>query len=209
MQEAFHDNLASERAGQRGVLAGGQQGERKQRAGKAGSQDGTKEFVGVGDFGDVVQAAGVKRGGAEDADGNVKHFAVAQDFGAGEEADSGFAPERVREKDFVTETKGDGGNEGDHEGFHETEAAALQSEDEKNVERGDENSGEKRQAEEQLQRDGGAENFRQVASGDGNFADNPQKEGSAARVVFAASLGKIAAGGNAKFCRQSLQKHRH
>jgi hypothetical protein len=48
--------------------------------------------------------------GAEDADGDVEHLAVAQDFCAREEADGGFTPNWVREKDFVSEANGDGGD---------------------------------------------------------------------------------------------------
>ena len=227
--------MTCERAGERGVLARGKQGEREERAGKAGSQDGAEEFVGVGDFGDVVEAARMKGGGAEhedrgvdekseaeghggvedgvthglaavarggsegarldnagveikvvrhdrgaeDANGDVEHFAVAQNFRAREETDGGFAPERMREEDFVSETRPDRGNQSDDEGFHQAEAAALQGEDEKNVERGDENSGEERQAKEQFQRDGGAKNFGEVASGYRDFADHPKEKRSA------------------------------
>ena len=72
-------------------------------------------------------------GGAEDADGDVEHFLVAQNFGAGDEAVGGFAPDRVREKDFVSEAEADAGDEGDDEGFDEAEAAALQSQDDEDV----------------------------------------------------------------------------
>src|SRR6266571_1767069 len=51
VQEAFHDNLARESAGERGVLAGGEQGTSKKSAGEADSQNGAEERVGIGDFG--------------------------------------------------------------------------------------------------------------------------------------------------------------
>src|SRR6266513_2115816 len=163
VEKAFHDDLASQCASQRGVLAGGKQRASEKRAGEARPEDGGEKFVGVGDFGDVVKAAGVEssgaknenrridkkrkaegqrgikygvahrfapvaRGGpegaclydagvkieivrhdrgAKDAGGDVEHFAVAEDFGTGEEADSRFAPQRMGEKDFVSETSCD------------------------------------------------------------------------------------------------------
>ena len=91
-----------------------------------------------------------------------------------DEARGGFAPERLGEKDFVGEAAGNGGDQGDHKRFDQAEAAALQRQDDQDVERGDQHAGEQRQAEEQLQRDGGAQHFGQVAGGDGDFAEHPQ-----------------------------------
>src|SRR2546430_10650832 len=77
------------------------------------------------------------------------------------------------------------------------------------IEGGDEDSGEKGQAEEQLQGDGRAQDFRQVTGGNGNFADNPEEYGSWAGVMLAASLGKVAAGGDAELGSKRLEKHCH
>ena len=76
------------------------------------------------------------------------------------------------------------------------------SKNDQNVEPGDNHAGEKRQTEQQLKRDSRAENFRQIAGGDGDFADNPKRDRSAARIMFAASLGQIAAGGDAELGRK-------
>ena len=180
-----------------------------------GVTHGFAAVAGGGAKGPRLHNAGVKvkivrhHRGAQDADGNVKHFAIPENFRAGDEADGGFAPEWVRKKDFVSEANGDGGDERNDEGFHEAEAAALQGENEQNVESGDENAGEKRHAKEQLQSDGGAKNFRKVTCGDGDFANHPKEQGGAAGVVLAAGLREIAAGRDAKLCGQSLQEHRH
>ena len=163
IEKTFHDDLSGEGAGQRGVLAGGEQRAGEKRAGQACAEDGTQKFVGVGDFRDVVQAAGVKRGGAqdqdggvdeqceteseggvenseaegfaavaqggakrsrlhdagvqiqivrhygraEDSDGDVQHLAIAEDFRARNDSLGGFAPQGLREKNFVGETCGD------------------------------------------------------------------------------------------------------
>src|SRR5205814_2868263 len=55
VKKAFHHDLSSQCAGERGVLAGGEQRAGKERAGEACSEDGAEKFVGVGDFGDVVK----------------------------------------------------------------------------------------------------------------------------------------------------------
>src|SRR5713226_8690723 len=65
VEKAFHDDLAGQRAGQRGVLAGGEQRASEERAGEAHSKDGAEELVGVGDFRDVVEAAGMESSGAK------------------------------------------------------------------------------------------------------------------------------------------------
>src|SRR5713101_7772021 len=73
-------------------------------------------------------------GGAKDADGDVEHFAIAENLRTGDEADGGFAPKRVSEKDFVSETSGDRGDERNHKGFDQPKAAPLQCQNDENVE---------------------------------------------------------------------------
>jgi len=65
----------------------------------------------------------------------------AQDFGAGDEADSGFTPKRMREKNFVGETSGDRTDERNHKGFHQPKTAPLQRQNDQNVECRDKDSG--------------------------------------------------------------------
>ena len=147
-------------------------------------------------------------GGAEDADGYVEHFLVAQDFGVGNEAASGFPPDWVCEEDFVGEAEADAGDERDHEGFDEAEAASLQGEDDEDVGGGEEHAEKQRDVEEEIKSDGGAEDFGEVAGGDGEFAGHPEKNGHAAGIVVAAGLGEIASGDDAEFRGEPLEKHR-
>ncbi len=100
-------------------------------------------------------------------------------------------------------------DERDDEGFDQAEAAALEREDDEDVECGDEHAGEKRQAEEKLQGDGRAQDFGQVAGGDGNFTDDPQEDAGASGIVIAAGLGQVAPGSDAELCGEGLQEHRH
>ena len=148
-------------------------------------------------------------GGAQDPDGDVQHLLIAQDFRAWNETGHGFAPQRLREEDFVRKAGGNRSDQRDNEGFDQAEATALEREDDQNIHRGNEDTGKKRQAEEQFQSDGGAKDFGKIARGDGNFADDPKDEPGAGRIVLAASLRKVAPGGDAELRGKRLQKHRH
>ncbi len=265
VEKTFHDNLAGQGAGERGVLAGGEQRTSEERAGEAGPEDGAEELVGVSDFGDVVKAAGVESrgaknenrgidkkrkakgergiedgishgfppithggaecaslndagvqiqivrhdGGAQDADGDVEHFAVAKDLRTRDEADGCFAPKGVSEKDFVSETNGDRTDKRDDESFDQAEAPPLQRQNDENVECGDKNAGQKRQAKEKFQRHRRAENLGKIAGGNGDFADYPKKQTGGARIVLAAGLGQVTSGSNSELRRERLQKHGH
>ena len=264
IEKAFHDDLAGEGAGERGVLPGGKQSAREKCACKAGAKNGAEEFVGLGDVGDFAEAASVECGGAENedggvdeerkkegdggidygvtkgfaffrfllaegaglhdagmeiqvvrhhsgaenADGDVQHFLVAQYFSVGDEASGGFAPDRVREENFIGEAEADAGDQGDHEGFDEAEAAALQGQNDEDVQRGEQNAEEQRDVEEEIEGHGGSQDFGEIAGGDGEFAADPEKNGHTARVVVAAGLGEIASGDDAEFRGECLQEHR-
>src|SRR3984957_10299281 len=147
--------------------------------------------------------------GAEDTNGYVQHLPIVQNFSARDEPDDGFSPYWMGEKDFVGEAAGDGGDESDDEGLDDAKAAPLQGEDDQDIESSDSHAREQRQTEEQLESDGGAKHFRKVASGDGDFADDPKRDGSTTRVMLAASLSQVAPGGDAQLGRKRLQKHRH
>ena len=85
--------MTRERAGERGVLAGGEQSASKKRAGETRSQDGSQELVGVGDFGDIVQAARVKCSGAKDENRSVNEKGKAERHrGVKNSVAHGFAP---------------------------------------------------------------------------------------------------------------------
>ena len=79
----------------------------------------------------------------------------------------------------------------------------------KTSKRSQEHPDEKWQPEKQFQSDGGAQNLRKIARGDGQFADDPEKNRDGARIVVPASLREVAARGNAQLGGEPLQKHRH
>ena len=61
-----------------------------------------------------------------------------------------------------------------------------------------------------LQRDRGADHFREVAGGDGDFAEDPERECEVRRrVMIAAGLREVAAGGDAELGGERLEQDRH
>ena len=61
VEEAFHHDLAGQRAGQRRVLPGAEQRDREQRARDARAEQRREQLVGVADVGDVLVAGAVER----------------------------------------------------------------------------------------------------------------------------------------------------
>ncbi len=97
----------------------------------------------------------------------------------------------------------------DDQRFDVAEAAVLQVEHDEHVERGEADAPDERQAEQQVERDGGADHFGQVAGGDGDLAEDPQNDGGRPRVAVAAGLGEVAAAGDAEPRGERLQQDRH
>ena len=147
--------------------------------------------------------------GAEDADRDVEHVAVGEDAGGRDHAARDLAEHRARQPELDGERPGDEDDERDDERFDVAEAAVLQVEDDEHVERRQADAPDERQAEQQVERDGGAEHLGEVAGGDGDFAEDPQADGGLARVVVAAGLGEVAAAGDAEARGERLQQDRH
>ena len=74
---------------------------------------------------------------------------------------------------------------------------------------GEQHAGQQRNVEQQVERDGRAQHFGQVAGRDGDFAEDPQRDVDGARIGFAAGLRQVAAGDDAQARAQGLQQDRH
>src|SRR5258707_8760405 len=133
---------------------------------------GNTEGARLHDAGVKIEIVG-HYGGPKDANGDVQHFAVAKDFGARDEADGGFAPKRMREKNLVSETSSNRRDERNYKGLDQAKAPPLQGQHDENVQSGDEHAGQKRQTKEKLQRHGRAQHLGEIAGGDGDFTDHP------------------------------------
>jgi hypothetical protein len=147
--------------------------------------------------------------GAEDAHGDKKHRRIRDDLELGREAaehrhDAGFG-----ENDFRQETPADHHNERDDERLNVAKALVLKKHHEQYVERGDAHAPDQRDAEEQIQRDGRADDFREVARADGRFAEQPEHDGDGLGVMVPAGLGEVAPGDDAELGAERLQENRH
>ena len=147
--------------------------------------------------------------GAEDADGDVEHVRIAQDFRGGHEAAEHPAQVRPRQEELDGEAAGDPENEGDDDALEDAEAVLLHEQHDEHVERGDDDARHERDAEEQVERDGGADHLREVARRDGDFRQHPEHDRRPARVVGPAGLGQVVAGADAEPHGQRLQQDRH
>ena len=149
-------------------------------------------------------------GGAEDADGDVEHGGVGDDpWGRNEQAAQGEHVVGMREEDLDAEHREDGADEDDDQGFDPAESPALEEEDEQDVEAGDEDAVEEGDMEQELEGDGRADDFGEIAGGDGDLGKDPESEADALAVDLVTELGEIAFGGNAEFEGEALQKDRH
>ena len=85
----------------------------------------------------------------------------------------------------------------------------LQVENGQDVEGGQADAHEQRDVKKQVERDGGADDFRQVAGRDGDLTADPEQDACPARVVIAARLRQVALGHDAEPRRQRLQQDGH
>ncbi len=114
-----------------------------------------------------------------------------------------------RKKYLDRETGGDGGDEGEHEGFDDADAKASEPEDEQGIGGGKENADEQRQVKKKVETDSGSENLGEVTGNDGEFAEDPKDKGNGARVLIAAGLGEIAAGNDSEPGTEGLKEQGH
>ena len=123
---------------------------------------------------------------------------IAHDLDVRNEALHDAADFRSRDDDLEQEADTDHGDERDDERLEQPEALVLQVEHDEHVERGDRDAPGERDAEEQVERDRGADDFGQVARGDGDFAQHPEREPDRLGVVIATRLREVAAGDDAE-----------
>ena len=71
----------------------------------------------------------------------------------------------------------------DDEGFDPAEAVVLEPEDDEDVGGGEDDAPDQREAEEQVERDRGADDFGEVAGGDRDLAEEPEDDRDRAREV--------------------------
>ena len=147
--------------------------------------------------------------GPEDAHGDEEHLRVRDDLELGREAaehghDAGFGENNLRE-----EAAANGENQRHDQRLNVAKALVLEIQHHQHVERGDAHAPDQRDAEKQIQRDGRADHFREIARADGEFAEQPEHDRHGLGVMVAAGLGEVASGHDAEFGAERLQENRH
>jgi hypothetical protein len=85
----------------------------------------------------------------------------------------------------------------------------LHSENEKHIERRDDDADFQRNLEQKIEADGSADHFGEVGRADGDFREQPKRPRHRAGKRVAAGLREIAPGGDAETRAQRLQEDRH
>ena len=181
--------------------------------------EGIDEVVAAGDFlfrGRLADAARLHQrrmqievvrhhGRAQHADGDVEAGIVqSRHESGGDGAEYGLG-----EPQLDQEASRDDQHQRQDDGFHQPDAVARQPQNQECVERGEQDAGGQRDVEQKVQADGRAQHFGQIAGGDGDFAQNPQRVRDGARIRFAASLGQIASGDDAEPGGKRLEQDGH
>ena len=95
------------------------------------------------------------------------------------------------------------------EGLYPAEAEVLHPQHQKDIERGDDDADLERDAEQEIEADGGAHHLGDVGGDDGDLGKEPQRPGDLFREGIAAGLRQIAPGCDGKPGAQRLQDDRH
>ena len=102
-----------------------------------------------------------------------------------------------------------GQDEADDERLDIAEALVLEKQDDQHVASGQRDAPDERQAEKQIEGDGRAEHFGEIAGGDGNLAEDPQPDDGGSRIAVPARLREIAATGDPEPGGERLKQDRH
>src|SRR6266446_1285472 len=110
---------------------------------------------------------------SQNPDADVEHLLICYDVWSGDKSEKNTTQVRFGEKQLGRETRGDGRNEGDDQGFDITKALCLEEENGQDIECSDNASPHQGNAKKKLQGDGRADYFSQIAGGNCDLAKNP------------------------------------
>lgn len=85
----------------------------------------------------------------------------------------------------------------------------MQIENQNHIDGSEDNADFQRNAEQKIEADGGADNFRKVGGADGKLCQKPERPCEETRISVPAGLRKIAPRGNGKPRAKCLQQNRH
>src|SRR5262249_29842041 len=104
---------------------------------------------------------------------------------------------------------GDHGQEGHDEGLDPAKTKVLHPQDQKYVERRDQHADLERDAEQQVEADGGSDDLGEVGRADRDFSQHPERPSHRAGKGATTGLGKIGAGREAEARTKRLKQNRH
>ncbi len=142
---------------------------------------------------------------ADDAYGNVQ-----TPFRKGRaESLNDLPPLRRRYKDLEDKAQANDGNQEQDKALEFSHPEILNREEQHGVERGNNDAHQEGQPEEQIESYGGSEDLGQIARGDRDFCQDPEKVCNRSRVVVSAGLGEVPTRHDAKPRGQGLEKKGH
>ncbi len=127
----------------------------------------------------------------------------------GDQAAEHFARRWLGPQHLNTEAARHDRDEGQDEGFDGADAEALKPEQEQGIGGGDQHAEQERDVEQQVEPDGRAQNFGQIAGRNGDLAKAPEDQVDLSGIGFAAGLGQVAPTHNAEPGAQSLEQNGH
>jgi len=119
------------------------------------------------------------------------------------------SPIRIGKRNLDREADGNDAEQGDDERLDPAEPEPLKVEDEEDIQRGDDHTDLKRNAEDKVQPDRCADHFGDVGRDDGDFSHEPQAKRDGLRERIAAGLGEVPSGSDRETCAKRLKDDRH
>src|SRR2546423_1947064 len=145
----------------------------------------------------------------KDADRYVEHCRILDYVGRRRESPHHADEGRLGKNDLEEKADTDGRNERDHQRLEQPKSLVLQVKNDQHVQRRDDDSVRDRYVEDEVERDGRPDYFRQITGRDRYLAGDPQQKASWFRVVVATRLRQIAARDDAKLGSEPLEQNRH
>ena len=141
---------------------------------------------------------------AQNADGDEEHLRVLDDFKFWHKAAHDGGELRAGENYLGQKTSADEQDECDDQRFDVTKAFVLEKQNHQHIQRGEAHTPDERQTEQQIERDGRADDFRKVAGADGDFTQHPQTDRHGFGVMIAAGLREVASRHDAELGAEGL-----
>jgi len=146
---------------------------------------------------------------AQNANPDVELVRIPENRGAGNEAADHGRGVGFGDQDLEQEASANRGDEYHDERLEQPEPPLLQVQHREDIQRSDRDPPRQWKAEQQVQRDRRADDFRQVARRDRDLAYDPEEQGDGPRIVVATCLRQVPARHDAEFCSETLQQDRH